>query len=100
MENGISVLCCTPTYALRLGEVAAQEKLDLKKTKVKKIIVAGEPGGSIPATRNRVQKLWPGAKIFDHHGMTEVGPVTYECPKCPGVLHVIESAYLAEIVNP
>ena len=32
--------------------------------------------------------------------MTEVGPVTYECPQHPGVLHVIESAYYAEVIDP
>ena len=100
LENQITVLCCTPTYALRLAEVAARDKTDLGKSRVKKIIVAGEPGGSIPATRERLEKLWPGAKVFDHHGMTEAGPVTYECPAQPGILHVIESAYLAEIVDP
>lgn len=100
LENEVTVLCCTPTYALRLAEVATRDKIDLGKSRVKKIIVAGEPGGSIPATRERLEKLWPNAKIFDHHGMTEVGPVTYECPKQPGILHVIESAYLAEIIDP
>ncbi len=100
LENEITVLCCTPTYALRLAEVAAKEKIDLGKSCVRKLIVAGEPGGSIPVTRERLEKLWPGAKVSDHHGMTEVGPVTYECPKQPGILHVIESAYIAEIVDP
>jgi phenylacetate-CoA ligase len=100
LENEITVLCCTPTYALRLAEVAARDKVDLGESRVKKIIVAGEPGGSIPATRDRLEKLWPNAKVFDHHGMTEVGPVTYECPAQPGILHVIESAYLAEIIDP
>ena len=56
---------------------------------VKTLIVAGEPGGSIPATRAKLESLWPGARIFDHHGMTEVGPVTFECPAQPGVLHAI-----------
>jgi phenylacetate-CoA ligase len=37
--------------------------------------------------------------VFDHHGMTEVGPVTYQCPAGSGVLHVIESAYLAEVID-
>ena len=32
--------------------------------------------------------------------MTEVGPVTYECPVRPGVLHVMEGAYIAEIIDP
>lgn len=99
-DNHATVLCCTPTYALRLAEVAATEKLEPGSLGVRTIVVAGEPGGSIPATRAKLETLWPGARIFDHHGMTEVGPVTYECPKQPGVLHVIESAYFAEVIDP
>jgi len=99
-DNQASVLCCTPTYAMRLAEVAATERIEIASLGVKTIIVAGEPGGSIPATRAKLESLWPGARIFDHHGMTEVGPVTHECPTHPGVLHVIESAYFAEVVDP
>ncbi len=54
MDNGATVLCCTPTYALRLGEAAREEKIDLSASRVKTIIVAGEPGGSILATRARI----------------------------------------------
>lgn len=100
LDNGVTILCCTPTYAIRLAEVAAEEALDFGASRVRTIIVAGEPGGSIPATRARLAELWPGARVFDHHGMTEVGPVTYECPARPGVLHVLEQAYFAEIVEP
>lgn len=100
LENEATVLCCTPTYALRLAEVAGKSGVDLSRSRVKTILVAGEPGGSIPSTRQRMEQAWPGARVFDHHGMTEVGPVTYECPAEPGVLHVIETAYLAEIVTP
>jgi phenylacetate-CoA ligase len=99
-DNHANVLCCTPTYAIRLAEVAATEKMETASLGVKTIIVAGEPGGSIPATRTKLESLWHGARIFDHHGMTEVGPVTFECPKQPGVLHVIESAYYAEVIDP
>jgi phenylacetate-CoA ligase len=100
LDNAATVLCCTPTYAVRLAEVAAAENIDLRKSRVKTIIVAGEPGGSIPSVRARIEQLWPGARVFDHHGMTEVGPVTYECPSQPGLLHVVESAYYPEIVEP
>ncbi|MDB6111597.1 MAG: phenylacetate--CoA ligase family protein [Pedosphaera sp.] len=100
IDNSATVLCCTPTYALRLAEVAAQEQIDLRRARVKTIIVAGEPGGSVPGIRARLAALWPGARLFDHHGMTEVGPVTHECPARPGVLHVIESAYYAEVIDP
>lgn len=100
LDNSVSVLCCTPTYAARLAEVAAEEKIDLRQSCVNTIIVAGEPGGSVPATRTRLSQLWNNARIFDHHGMTEVGPVTYECPQRPCVLHVLESAYYAEVIDP
>jgi phenylacetate-CoA ligase len=99
-DHQANVLCCTPTYAVRLAEVAEEEKIDLNQSPVKLIIVAGEPGGSIPATRARLAQLWPGARVFDHHGMTEVGPVSYECPDRPGVLHVNESSYITEVVHP
>ena len=100
LDNAATVLCCTPTYAVRLAEVAAEEGIDLSRAQVETIIVAGEPGGSIPSVRARIEQLWPGARVFDHHGMTEVGPVTYECPARPCVLHVVESAYYAEVINP
>jgi phenylacetate-CoA ligase len=100
LENDVTVLCCTPTYAIRLAEVASEEGLDLSNSKVNRMIVAGEPGGSIPATRDRIAQLWPGAQVIDQHGMTEIGPVTYGCSKRPCVLHVIESAYIPEIINP
>jgi phenylacetate-CoA ligase len=74
--------------------------VDLMRSRLKLIIVAGESGGSIPATRQRIESSWPGATVFDHHGMTEVGPVSYQCPAKPGALHILESAYLAEVVHP
>ena len=51
LENEATVLCCTPTYAIRLGETAIEEGIDLSASKVRCIIVAGEPGGSIKATQ-------------------------------------------------
>jgi phenylacetate-CoA ligase len=98
-ENRATVLCCTPSYAAHLAESAARDKLDLKASAVRLIIVAGEPGGSVPATRRRLEELWPMARIFDHHGMTETGPVSHECPAQPGTLHILERAYLAEVVD-
>ncbi|HTE17290.1 MAG TPA: AMP-binding protein [Armatimonadota bacterium] len=98
LDNGVSVLCCTPTYALRLGEVAAEEGIELRG--VRTIIAAGEPGASIPGTRERIERMWPGARLHDHHGMTEVGPVTFECPERRGVLHVMENGYIPEVVTP
>ncbi|HWZ33579.1 MAG TPA: AMP-binding protein [Bryobacteraceae bacterium] len=100
LDNAVTVLCCTPTYALRLGESAVEEHIDISQSKVRRIIVAGEPGGSIKATQTRIQELWRGARVVDHHGMTEVGPVSYSCPKRDRVLHIIEASYFAEVIDP
>jgi phenylacetate-CoA ligase len=88
-----TVLCCTPTYALRLGEL-----LQGSAHSVRKIIVAGEPGGSVPTVRAQIEALW-GARVFDHHGMTEVGPVSYETLAKPGVLQLVD-AYWPEVIDP
>jgi phenylacetate-CoA ligase len=96
---GATVVCCTPTYALRLAEVAAgQGGHPLAGGPVRVLIVAGEPGGSIPATRSRIEQAW-GARVIDHHGLTEVGPVSVECWERPGGLHVNEAEYIAEVVD-
>ncbi len=99
LEAHATVLCCTPTYAIRLAEAAVEERIDLGASRIRRIVVAGEPGGSIAATRAHIEKLWPGSRVIDHHGMTETGPVSYGCPVRPGVLHVIESSYIAESID-
>jgi phenylacetate-CoA ligase len=98
---GATVVCCTPTYALRLAEIAEHERRcpSLAEGSVRMLIVAGEPGGSIPATRERIERSW-GARVIDHHGLTEVGPVSFECWDAPGALHVNEGAFIAEVVDP
>ena len=99
LENEVTFICATPTYALRLVETARETGVDLSKSKVKTVLVAGEPGGSIPATRKMLEEAWPGARVFDHHGLTEVGPVSYESLEHPGILHVIESAFFPEVID-
>ncbi|HUR59137.1 MAG TPA: AMP-binding protein, partial [Opitutaceae bacterium] len=93
-------LCCTPTYALRLADVAAQDALDLRAAGVQRIMVAGEPGGSVPATRARIEKAWPGAQVVDHHGMTEIGPVSYGVPEAPEFLRLMHASYFCEVLQP
>ena len=97
-----TVVCCTPTYALRLAEVAAEVRTgseSLATGSVRVLIVAGEAGGSIPATRERIERSW-GARVIDHHGLTEVGPVSFECWEGPGYLHLNESEFICEVIDP
>ncbi len=100
LGNEVSVVCCTPTYAIRLGEIAASEGIPLERAGVRTIFAAGEPGAGIAPTRSRIETLWHGAQLVDQHGMTEVGPVSFGCPRQAGVLHIIESAYLPEVIDP
>ena len=65
LVHDISVLVCTPSYALHLAEVALQEDIDIVNSNVRISIQAGEPGASLPATRGRIEKAW-GARAYDH----------------------------------
>jgi len=88
---------CTPTYALRMAEVAADHNISLAGLPVRRIVVAGEPGGSVPATRQRIERAW-GATVIDHSGATEVGPWGCGDPDGRG-LHVIETQFVAEFLS-
>jgi phenylacetate-CoA ligase len=99
LDHACTVVCCTPTYALRMAEVALSQGIDLPGSPVAKLIVAGEPGGSIPATRKRIEQAW-GARVYDHTGMTEIGPLGFECEQAPGGVHLIESECIAEVIDP
>lgn len=99
LDHAATVVCCTPTYALRLAEVARAEGLDLVGSAVRVLIVAGEPGGSIPATRRRLETVW-GARVFDHSGMTEIGAYGFQCGSDPTAMHVLETEFIAEVIDP
>ncbi len=96
-EVGATVLVCTPSYALRLAEVAQEHSIDLRETKVRITIHAGEPGASIPATRGRIEQSW-NARAYDHTGMTEAGAFGFTCSQQHGV-HVNEGEFIAEILD-
>lgn len=92
-----TVLLSTPTYALRLAEVAREEGIDLARSKLRVSIHAGEPGASIPATRERIESSL-GVTAFDHTGATEIGATGFSCPARDGV-HLIESEFKVEILD-
>ncbi len=96
--NDVSVLVCTPSYALHMAEVSEQIGVDLAGGSVRLTIHAGEPGASIPSTKRRLEQLW-GARCFDHAGSTEVGAWGFECGERTG-LHVNEGEFIAEVLDP
>ena len=99
LELNATVICCTPTYALRLTEIAEQHDLPIQESAVRMVIVAGEPGGAIPAIRERIEQSW-GARVIDHWGMTDIGSLGVEPVDGPGGLLILESECIAEILDP
>lgn len=98
MDNDVTVVVCTPTYALHLAEVADQEGIDLANSSVRITIHAGEPGASLPGTKERIEQAW-GARCYDHAGATEVGAWGFEDQAQTG-LYVNEGEFIFEVIDP
>jgi phenylacetate-CoA ligase len=97
VEAEATVLVCTPSYALRLAEVARAAGVEPASLGVRVTIHAGEPGASIASTKRRIEEAW-GARCVDHTGLTEVGATGFSC--AAGALHVNESEFIAEVLDP
>ncbi len=96
-ELKTTALMATPTYVLGMSDTARRIGIDpTKDLNITKILCAGEPGASIPATKDRMEEAW-GAKVYDHVGATEIGAWAYECTAQPGGLHVNEALFLIEL---
>ncbi|MGH2856618.1 MAG: phenylacetate--CoA ligase family protein, partial [Solirubrobacteraceae bacterium] len=95
-----TVVASTPTYALRLAQEAAALGIDLQNSAVERVILSGEPAGSIPQTKSLIEEQW-GAKAFDTAGMTEIGTImVFECSHQPGGTHIIEDHVIEEVIDP
>lgn len=98
LEYDATVLVCTPTYALRLAQVAREMGHDLSGSSIRLTIHAGEPGASLPNVRAQIESAW-GARCFDHAGATEVGAWGYSCGEADH-MHINERAFIAEVIDP
>jgi phenylacetate-CoA ligase len=96
-KSTASVMFCTPSYALHMAEVAAEHQINVAELRVRTIIVAGEPGGSIPEIRQRIETAWD-ARVVDHSGASEVGPWGQADDRREGI-HVIESEFIPEFLS-
>jgi len=95
----ITVLGCTPSYALFLAEQAARKGIDLARdTKVRITWHTGEPGASIPATKARIEEAF-GARAYDLPGLTEIAAWGFECDARAGLVHVHEDYCLPEVLD-
>ena len=95
----ITVLGCTPSYALFLAEQAARKGIDLaKQTRIRITWHTGEPGASIPATRERIEAAF-GAKAYDLPWLTEIAAWGFECEARSGITHVHEDYCYPEVLD-
>ena len=92
-----TVMFCTPSYALHMAELATENGIDIGSSSVRKIIVAGEPGGSIRATREKIESAWK-AKVVDHSGASEIGPWGFADKEGTGI-YVNEIHFLPELIS-
>jgi phenylacetate-CoA ligase len=96
-DVGATAVWCTPTYALRLLEVAIEQRLEASLDTIQTVLCTGEPGASLPSVRSRIEEGFQ-ARCMDHAGLTEAGPFGYPCPDGHG-LHVDESQFACEILD-
>ncbi|MDM8165679.1 AMP-binding protein [Roseovarius sp.] len=97
-EFGTTALCGTPSFIIHLGEEMLRRGIDPAETRVDKIMVGGEPGAGVPATRKRIETLW-NAGCFDAYGCLEFQPIAGECAHRQGG-HIAEDFVYAEILDP
>jgi phenylacetate-CoA ligase len=91
---------CTPSYALHLAEWAAQRRIDLPRSSVERILVAGEPGGGEPAMRAKLQEAW-GARVTEAMGIGDIGPSLWgECEEQAGMHFCGRGFVHIELIDP
>lgn len=98
LHYGSTFLGGTPSFLLHLSEVAAESGVDLQESPVERILLGGEVGGGVAATRAIIEDRW-GAKCFDGYGSLEFQPMAWECEEQTGA-HLFESSLYAEVLDP
>jgi len=97
-DFGSSYLCCTPSYAMFIGETMAEMGIDPKALPLRGGVFGAEPWTD--AMRAEIERLFD-IKAYDIYGTSEMaGPgVSYECGVRSG-LHICEDYFYPEIVDP
>jgi phenylacetate-CoA ligase len=99
-QMGVTVFYGTPSYALHLAEVAADEGVDPASLGLRKLFFSGEPGASVPAVRGRIVDAFQ-AEVYDSGSMAEVSPWMHlgAADNAPGVFAWQDLVY-TEVCDP
>lgn len=97
-ELGVTMICCTPSYATLIGETVREMGIDPSEFKLKSGCFGAEPWTA--EMRNNLEGLLD-FNALDIYGLTEIGGpgVSFECMEKCG-LHINEDHVIAEIINP
>ncbi len=98
-DFGPTILTCTPSYALHLGEVAAEAGIDFGTLRFRAGIFGAEPWSE--EMRGEIERKLHLSAV-DIYGLSEVlGPgVSIECLEAKSGLHIAEDHFIAEIIDP
>ncbi len=98
-DFGPTILTCTPSYALMIGEVAEEMGVDFREFNFKAGIFGAEPWSE--QMREEIERKL-NLKAMDIYGLSEViGPgVSVECIEAQNGLHVFEDHFIPEIIDP
>ena len=90
----------TPSYAAHLVEWAAERNVDLRRSSVERVLVAGEPGGGEPAYRAQLEEGW-GARVTEAMGIGDIGVSLWgECEEQDG-MHLGARGFVhVELIEP
>nr|WP_246742658.1 AMP-binding protein [Microvirga splendida] len=97
-EYGTKAVIGTPSFMAHVAEAAEEMDVDLAASTVKMVCVGGEPGASIPGTRERLERMW-GAKMFDCYGALECQPIGWDSVLQLGP-QIAEDFIYVEILDP
>lgn len=97
-DFGSTVLCCTPSYALYLGEYRRDNNIPLENLKLRAGIFGAEPWTD--EMRKQIEELL-GIEAYDIYGLSEIaGPgVSFDC-ECHSGMHVNEDYFYPEVIDP
>lgn len=95
---GTTAVGGTPSFLLHLADRARELGRPLADSSVRHVMVGGEPGGAVAATRALIEREW-GARCFDGYGCLEFQPIAWECEAQSGG-HLAEDFVYAEVVDP
>ena len=100
LERRPTIVAGTPTYLLHLAETAAAEGIDVRRAGVRVLTGGGEPGFSVPVTRQRLQEAWGAEVVLDCYGVGEALFAGTSCREWAGGVHVVEDAFHSYVADP